>query len=365
MKTGRNDPCPCGSGKKFKKCCLNKRQQKIDTPQIIDTQAGMSPKKNKPTQAVHNQIRPYVIAKMCEPDDSNVVLNQMPMLRKMIKNQHLPSTIRKLSTQKIIQGLSERGINFDPDYFIEKSQEYDSAWNLAEALWPKQSKSAKDISDFCCLAACILWERYYDEKKIQKLSFEMLDDFIEFGYKAKNENDQYNFWMKAWDGLKSIFDFSKLSFEHMDNLFNGTQCLYNWVSDYELFFINSSIDNKEYAKKGIEFLNEYMSFFGDEDEHLTRSFQRNLAEIYCNAGDFEKGEQLSKKILASYPQDAASYITMETVIALKPSVDLKSKLKERLQILMDAKQYPVTNGPDYDLDSRIKELQEKLQNIND
>lgn len=23
-KVGRNDPCPCGSGKKFKKCCENK-----------------------------------------------------------------------------------------------------------------------------------------------------------------------------------------------------------------------------------------------------------------------------------------------------------------------------------------------------
>ena len=23
-KWGRNDPCPCGSGKKFKKCCLKK-----------------------------------------------------------------------------------------------------------------------------------------------------------------------------------------------------------------------------------------------------------------------------------------------------------------------------------------------------
>jgi uncharacterized protein YecA (UPF0149 family) len=23
-KTGRNEPCPCGSGKKFKKCCLFK-----------------------------------------------------------------------------------------------------------------------------------------------------------------------------------------------------------------------------------------------------------------------------------------------------------------------------------------------------
>lgn len=25
-KTGRNDPCPCGSGKKYKKCCLSKDQ---------------------------------------------------------------------------------------------------------------------------------------------------------------------------------------------------------------------------------------------------------------------------------------------------------------------------------------------------
>jgi len=23
-KIGRNDPCPCGSGKKYKKCCLKK-----------------------------------------------------------------------------------------------------------------------------------------------------------------------------------------------------------------------------------------------------------------------------------------------------------------------------------------------------
>ena len=24
-KTGRNDPCPCGSGKKYKKCCIDKK----------------------------------------------------------------------------------------------------------------------------------------------------------------------------------------------------------------------------------------------------------------------------------------------------------------------------------------------------
>lgn len=27
MKIGRNDPCPCGNGKKYKKCCLNKSEE--------------------------------------------------------------------------------------------------------------------------------------------------------------------------------------------------------------------------------------------------------------------------------------------------------------------------------------------------
>jgi len=27
IKIGRNDPCPCGSGKKFKKCCIRKVQE--------------------------------------------------------------------------------------------------------------------------------------------------------------------------------------------------------------------------------------------------------------------------------------------------------------------------------------------------
>ena len=28
QKVGRNDPCPCGSGKKYKNCCLLKESQK-------------------------------------------------------------------------------------------------------------------------------------------------------------------------------------------------------------------------------------------------------------------------------------------------------------------------------------------------
>ena len=35
MKIGRNDSCPCGSGKKYKKCCMDNTEniyQRTDTP---------------------------------------------------------------------------------------------------------------------------------------------------------------------------------------------------------------------------------------------------------------------------------------------------------------------------------------------
>ena len=34
-KIRRNDPCPCGSGKKFKKCCLGKRSVKREPQSLI------------------------------------------------------------------------------------------------------------------------------------------------------------------------------------------------------------------------------------------------------------------------------------------------------------------------------------------
>ncbi|MFU8838219.1 MAG: YecA family protein [Thiohalomonadaceae bacterium] len=36
MKTGRNDPCPCGSGKKYKQCCLQADQQSFNPAREIN-----------------------------------------------------------------------------------------------------------------------------------------------------------------------------------------------------------------------------------------------------------------------------------------------------------------------------------------
>jgi len=42
-KVGRNDPCPCGSGKKFKKCCeLKATKRSIGSAQILSGTNKMS-----------------------------------------------------------------------------------------------------------------------------------------------------------------------------------------------------------------------------------------------------------------------------------------------------------------------------------
>ena len=41
-KVGRNDPCPCGSGKKFKKCCEMKQTHKKINAQLISSPASQA-----------------------------------------------------------------------------------------------------------------------------------------------------------------------------------------------------------------------------------------------------------------------------------------------------------------------------------
>lgn len=67
MKVGRNDPCPCGSGKKYKKCCAAKAQAKrsfaakpltVDTGLLGKMSGAMKTLKERKIQAVPNPVLP-------------------------------------------------------------------------------------------------------------------------------------------------------------------------------------------------------------------------------------------------------------------------------------------------------------------
>ena len=59
-KTGRNDPCPCGSGKKFKKCCL--RETSAPYVSVVDRMA-------ESFKEVHSEWKLFLVDEDCPPED--------------------------------------------------------------------------------------------------------------------------------------------------------------------------------------------------------------------------------------------------------------------------------------------------------
>jgi hypothetical protein len=49
-KTGRNDPCPCGSGKKYKKCCEEKIKHKKFQAQVLTQGLSLQPQNPEVTK---------------------------------------------------------------------------------------------------------------------------------------------------------------------------------------------------------------------------------------------------------------------------------------------------------------------------
>lgn len=296
MKIGRNLPCPCGSGKKYKKCCLDKDQQTVKKHPNKDD--FIQPTPHDVDWKIHQrdsgfEIRPYTIAKMCDPTEKYVqdFLASHPDVD--ITNMISLSQIRTLTTEQIIKQLSEKGINYNQEQFIAMCQKKDSAWDVADVLWPKQASSyKKDVSDIVCLAACILWERLYDEKKLTRVSVEMLDDWIENGYK-KLDKDLFKacrIWMKVWETFKNNYDLANMSIDEIDKQFNGSQSFFNWCQDFKMELLNASIDSKEYAKFCVAYLNEFLAYFANEDNEFVNQFKSSLGECYYRSNDQEVGE---------------------------------------------------------------------------
>ena len=369
MKIGRNAPCPCGSGKKYKKCCLNNDQQTERMPSDYNGFIQPPPRETShkiPLEASGIRIRPYMLAKMCDPKEKHVqeIFLHRPELKE--RNMISVSQMRSLSTEQLIEKLLEKGVRYDQEQFLAMCEKENSAWDAAEMLWPKQLKSLeKNVSDVAGLAACLLWQRLYDEKKLTKVSIEMLDDWMEKGYKllGKDRFEACRIWMRVWETFKADYDLANRSIDEIDAQFNGSQSFFNWCQDFEMELINASIDLKEFAELGVSYLNEFLACFADEDTIIVNQFKSSLGEIYCRSGDQETGEKVMRELIRQYPDRMIGYIGMEMAISIKKMNDEALALEERLNILEEAKKFPVIDGENFDLDRRIFDLKKEIANI--
>jgi hypothetical protein len=110
-------------------------------------------------------------------------------------------------------------------------------------------------------------------------------------------------WGETWEIIKNIMDKHEISdIESFDNIFGGTQSIYNWSMDYDMELENTIFENLEFAQTRIDFCTEYIERYKDKNEHNIKEMMRNVAGTYFRKGNIDIGEELLSKYLKNDPR---------------------------------------------------------------
>ena len=286
-KIGRNEPCPCGSGKKYKNCCLGSK---------VDTVNQTTSKPEKP------DINMLAIMRFQQKlQDNPEQLEQMGKqiekssgdkdisFKDFILQSWSLNKVRMMSTSEIIEKLESLNVDFEIERFKKQAQDYISAIQLAEDHYYTQNFQAPgQDEDFIWLAIIELWNRMIPEK----WNMEMIDDLTQEGYEdigKRNYKDGIEKWEKAWNMIISIVPPHIKSVEDADKFISGlTQCIFNWCQDFEVKLGNAGTEDASFYRKRIKYCQDFCRIFPNSDESIIKNMLRAEAESRTELGDMEK-----------------------------------------------------------------------------
>lgn len=263
LKIGRNDLCPCGSGKKYKKCCINK--------------------------------------------DERLIAKQFVMNR---NNQFLTyEEVDALSTEEIISKLEKIGIPFKQETFLKNIEEFYSAEEISENWLEKYTVTAKGRDeDFPLLAAWILWERL---APTNTLSCEQMSDLIDRGFEHLAENDSISAcdtWLKVWNAIKERIKPEFKNFNYLDKHYGSSFFIGDFCQDLEAELYNAGLDNSAYFEKRIDYCRDFCGYFPKESELILHNMRRAIAESYAKLGQYREAELEFEKLVQDFPNNPWGYI---------------------------------------------------------
>jgi hypothetical protein len=357
-KVGRNNPCPCGSGKKYKKCCLAKDEAAaIEATARIPRSSGLGAVgANLPGDV---DLHPYVIAKMADDPETRAEVDAT-LGRKARRKLWTPSQLGAMSTDEIEKRLRDLGVDPSRDRFLELPEGYTSAWELSD-VWREEIPRGRwdaEVDDFVGLAACELWKRHSPDRP----SVEMLDDWMQDGYMLDMSNrcaEAASLWSKLWRVLSGRFTPGMTTFDDADVLVAGTQCVGNWMQDFLTTLRNVSIDEPAYAEKGVEVIEQALEQFSDEAPRERAYILTEHAFFYFRLGQDEAGEKILVDIIAKHGDWGGGYACLSDNLSDTPPGGSQPRdLDRAISLLEQALARPVADPEDWDLERRLEYLRE-------
>jgi len=262
-KVGRNDPCPCGSGKKYKKCCIDKpalETAKKSFPQHIDS------------------IWSYEKA-------------------------------NEMTTEEIISKLHGMGVTFDEAVFLREVVEYYSALQLSEN-WFKtlDIKAIGRDKTFPWVAAWVLWERLAPNNV---LSMEQMAHLYDKGFEYLAANDSKSacdVWLGVWNGIKLRIKPEFQDTDYLDQQYKGSFYISNFSQDLENELYNAGLDDPSYLEKCIEYCNDFCNYFPNENELIIHNMRRSIIDSYIGLKKTNEAKKELDSLINAYPNNPWSYI---------------------------------------------------------
>ena len=349
----RNQPCPCGSGKKYKKCCLEKEQS---VPSSKNTTSPASAAYGSGTAAdAAGPLPPYVVAKLFESSEQFAEMKRREPARASLF--WTPSRLKTLETKQLQTRL--RGLGVDPsrDSYLELAQNRFSAWELSDVWRTKlRQQLSRHDNDFIGVAACELWKRYCPDRP----SIEMLDDWMQEGYRFMMNGkgaQACERWSEVWEVIRPRLRPDMRTCDSAAVAFAGTQVLFNWIQDFALELHNAALDEARYADIGVQLCEDVLNQFPDESELFCLNFRSDLGEFYYLAGRAEEGERALLELIHDHPDRAAGYARLADILAYGARPEEGVLDPRRAEKLFEqALDRPVTDATEYNLEDRLKEL---------
>jgi len=369
MTLGRNDPCSCGSGKKYKECCLNRA-----TPQPAAASADVTePRFFSPATSYYThaalaeamkpggmvQIHPYVLIKL--RSDPRLLESAAPSDRAHLRQLWQPSTMARMSDEEIEGRLSLLGVRYDRARFIEEARAHASAWTVADT-WERDAHTLSMADqEFVGLAACELWRRPCPERP----SLEMLDDWLCEGYGYVHRGtpaEALKSWWMLWEALRPRLTAEMRDLhEAGERLFpRMSQCLSNWSVGFRLEAVNAALGDAACGELGIRFVQELRESLPGEDKDLHLS--GDLAMLYFHLQRDAEAERCCQQLIHDHPDRAVGYVLLSDGLARRASrrSDPAACLQRARELLEQALAYRVKDADDFDVPLRLKDVRESL-----
>lgn len=309
-------------------------------------------------------MTPYVIAKLFENSEQFARMKRLEPAR--ARRFWTPRKVAALDTEEILAPLHALGIEASRETYLALAEGQTSAWAISEQWYEAiDSPLSRYEEDFLGLAACELWKRYCPERP----SIEMLDDRMQEGYRLASEGQKAKAcdgWWEVWQTIRSRLHPEMRTVQDAEVVFDGTQCLYNWVQDFALELHNTALEERRYAKIGVQLCEEVIAHFPDEGELFLINFRAELGEFHFLAGENAEGERVLLELIRDHPDRAAGYVRLVDVLGYSPTSDREPTDRKRAQeLLKQALARPVIDAADYDLETRLGDLREQARKSQD